>query len=489
MSVTDGRGTDGGDEEPDVPLSGADIRRLMNELSRIFSDEDRARAFLRAVGFPTRLIPGWTEAYDFWSRIFEDLGRGAMEAPYRTVIAAAMEVYGANVALGDLERTYRQPQAPPAPPETCHLVIRVGSEDERADVTAWLAGQSFEPQQEWSSLTAISFRLNQTDPGAVAAAMRSRPDIGWTVVPPGQPDYLLRQIFAEGPDGRSFRLNDVPASSTVGSVAAEMLEHYPEEMPGRDAPTVVDLVGPDGAGRRTNPDNTLHEEGVTEGSRLRVGMQRRAAAVNPLDRRDALFGVRNQMQEYVDAHVGFQVWPNSPALPTEYDIAFTRASFGPPAIEGDEPPDIDVHELRIVLGPDFPITAPRVVWLTEIYHPNVFPMYECEELRQREYMRGLVCLGTLAESYQPSLHFGELCATLEDIAGYRNYSVFVPSDDVVDPLTGQPTLRGDYYDKRAAEWAIRPEGQERIRKIGGAPVLRVLSAKPARYGFEIEPDA
>jgi hypothetical protein len=104
-------------------------------------------------------------------------------------------------------------------------------------------------------------------------------------------------------------------------------------------------------------------------------------------------------------------------------------------------------------------------------------------------MRGAVCLGTLEESYQPGLHFGELCATLQDIAGYRNYSVFVPAGDAVDTLTGQPVLRGDYYDRDAAMWAISAAGQERIAKAGGAPLLRVLSTRHARYGFEIEPGA
>jgi ubiquitin-protein ligase len=293
----------------------------------------------------------------------------------------------------------------------------------------------------------------------------------------------------EGPDGRSFRFSDVPASSPVGSVGEELIDQYPEGLPGSDQPLVIDKVAADGTGERANPDSTLHEEGITEGSRLRVGFQRRAAAVNPLDRRDALFRVLNQMQLYVDTQPGFTVWPNSPTLPTEYDIEFTQPSFGPPASYSEQPPDIELHQLSIVLGPDFPITAPRVRWLTEIYHPNVFPTYECGALTAREYMRGLVCLGALAESYQPSLDFTELCATLRDIAGYRNYSVFIPADDAVDPLTGQPLLQGDYYDGDAARWAISGAGQERIRKIGGAPVLRLMSAVQARYGFEIEPDA
>jgi ubiquitin-protein ligase len=384
--------------------------------------------------------------------------------------------------------TAQQPSA--SPEQTCHVIVRIGSEEERAAIEAWLVDRGLAPQQEWLTLTAVSFRLNQADSSAARSVMGAAlPEGGWTVVPPGRPDYLLRQIFLEGPDGRSFRVNDVPVQSTVGSVAAELIEQYHERegMPGSDQPTVVDRVTPDGSGERINPDNTLEQENITEDSRLRVGFQRRAAAVNPLDRRDALFGVSNQMQEYVDQHPDFKVSANSAALPTEYDIEFAQASFGPPDTPGGDPTDIYVHQLSIVLGADFPITAPRVRWESQIFHPNVFPTYECDLLRQIPYMRGVVCLGALSESYQPSLHFGDLCATLQDIAGYRNYSVFVPSKDVVDERTGLPRLQGDYYDREAARWAFY-EGQDRIKAIGGAPVLRVLSAKPPRYGFEIEPE-
>jgi hypothetical protein len=280
----------------------------------------------------------------------------------------------------------------------------------------------------------------------------------------------------------------VPSATPVSSVASELVGQYTEGLPGAgDHPTVVDHVGAGGP-RRMNPDSTLGDESVTEGDRLRVGFERRAAAVNPLDRRDALFRVRNQLLTYTEEHPGFVLVPNSPALPTEYDIAFPQQSFGPPEVLGEEPTDIAAHELSIVLPPDFPIVAPRVRWLTDIYHPNVYPTYESDPLRERPYARGLVCLGTLSESYQPSLDFGELLATLTDIAGYRNYSVFVPGGDAVDAVTGQPLLRGDYYDREAALWAISAAGQERIIKIGGTPSFRAPSDRPVRPGFEIEPD-
>ena len=181
--------------------------------------------------------------------------------------------------------------------------------------------------------------------------------------------------------------------------------------------------------------------------------------------------------------------PNS-ALPTEYDIEFEQRSFGPPRSPGGQPEDISAHELSIVLGPEFPITAPRVRWLSEIFHPNVFPTYECEALRRREIMRGLVCLGTLAESYQPSLDFGELCATLRDIAAYRNYSLVAPSDNAVDPRTGEAMLRGDFYDMAAAMWTSSPEGRRRIKAIGGSLVPSAAPPKGRlRYGYQIELDA
>jgi len=502
-----GTGDSGSGAVRDLPLTMDSVNALQDELLRIFSTNERARAFLRYAGFPPGLIPEWHSGYDFWGTVFFELTNGAMEMPYRRLITVALRQYGSNEVLQSLLWTGQAPapagtaaaataesrpaapvQAPPAVQTSpaVHLVVRISSEEERAEMEAWLGAQQFAPQQEWVSATAVSFRLNTTDENAVAERMRGL-DVGWTVVPPGEPDYLLRQIIVEGPDGRTFRFNDVPASTTVGTLGRELIDQYPEGLPGSENPMVIDRVNANGSGERVNPDNTVHQEGIREGTRIRVGFQRQAAAVNPLDRRDALFGVRNQIKEYVDARPGFKVWPNSPALPTEYEIEFTEPSFGPPAKLGEPPADIQVHELSIVLGPEFPITAPRVRWLTEIFHPNVFPTYECEALRQQPLRRGLVCLGTLAESYQPSLDFGDLCATLQDIAGYRNYSVFVLSDDPDDPETG-PVLRGDYYDRDAAWWAISEEGQARIADIGGAPVLRVLSDRPARYGFEIELD-
>jgi ubiquitin-protein ligase len=511
MAVTTARSAGDGEEEPDIRFSEADLGLLLRALARIYNSEERASRFLRSIRFRPELIPGWRDgatAMDFWSLIFEELDRGVMTAPYRQLLLAALETYATNEDLVRLNTRYTTVQAAaaavqpaageqpahtradeavqtPQPGQTCRLVVWVGLE-EREALEAWLDREGLGPQAAWLTPTSASYLVNETEPHALEQRMRDVPGLNWTIVAPGDPDYVIRYLSVQGPDGRSFRFNDVPSATPVGSVASELVDQYNGGLPGGDQPTVVEHVGADGP-RRMNPDNTLADEGITEGARLRVGFERRAAAPNPLDRRDALFRVRNQLLEYEETHPGFVLTPNSSALPTEYDIEFARPSFGPPAGAGEEPADVSVHQLSIVLGPDFPITAPTVHWLTDIFHPNIYPTYESEALRERPYARGLVCLGTLTESYQPSLDFGELCATLEDIAGYQNYTVYLPVG-TVDAATGRTVVQLDFFDRRAAEWAASAQGQERIRKIGGATVFKGLVGRPGRLGLEIDVD-
>lgn len=107
-------------------------------------------------------------------------------------------------------------------------------------------------------------------------------DIGSVLVPPGQPDYRYRRLFVAGPDGQSFLFSDVPAASTAADVAGELAARYQAGMPGESQFAVVDHVGDGGTGRRLDPDSTLHDESVCEGSTLRVGFRREAAAVDPV---------------------------------------------------------------------------------------------------------------------------------------------------------------------------------------------------------------
>jgi ubiquitin-protein ligase len=475
-----------------------DRLRLLNVMARLYNTQLRAETFLEGVGFPAGLVPGWQQngtPTDYWNAIFQDLDRGVMQDPYpyHQFLEFARATYVSNRDLTDLHHDYSEPQQngsqqpqnhmPAADANTSHVVAWLDSPEQRTDLQAWLAERGLDPELEWATPTSASFRVNQRDPGAVTSVMDQRRDLHWTVVRPGVPDYVLRDLMVQGPDGRSFRFSDVPSATTVGQVAGEMVGQYEDNggPPGAERPTVVEHVGPDGP-RRMNPDATLAEEGVTEGERLRVGWEQRAAAVNPLDRDEALLRVMHQLEEYEETHPGFSVAANSAVRPTEYEIEFTQESFGPPDVGGGEPPDIAQHQVSIILPADFPLEAPQVRWLTPIYHPNVWPNYESAKYRENKYAHGVVCLGTLSESYQPSMDFGELCDTLVAIAGYRNYSVYEAGRDAA----GRPNLHGDFYDPDAAQWALSFQGQERILRIKGAPVFRALIGRPARLGLEVE---
>jgi transcriptional regulator with XRE-family HTH domain len=281
--------------EHDMPLTQGDRSLLEDAMANLYSTEERAFRLLGQVGFPRQLIPSWRDgqpASDFWRGIFEELDRGAMRAPYRSLLVTALRTYSSRKDLLELQRRYliAEPAAPPVtdpqqaagshaaqpPPDTCHLVAWVSADEERITLEAWLAERGLDPQLEWMTPTSVSFRLNQADAYAVDRVMSARRDLNWTVVAPGVPDYVLRYLSVQGPDGRSFRFNDVPSAAPIGSVASELVEQYGEGLPGADRPTIVEHVGPEGS-RRLNPDSTLAEEGLAEGARLRVGFERRAS--------------------------------------------------------------------------------------------------------------------------------------------------------------------------------------------------------------------
>jgi hypothetical protein len=251
-------------------------------------------------------------------------------------------------------------------------------------------------------------------------------------------DYFLDPIWVEGPDGQRFGLDHVRASTRLADVAAAILEQYEEAFwpmgKGEKALAVVDLrrEGQKGA-RRLFSGQSLHDAGIVPFDLLEVHPERRAGSVNPFLLTESLTMVRNQILEFARTHEGFSVQANSADVPTEYLVRFAAPGFAP----GSPPRRIDEHEVLLVLPPDFPVKAPEAYFQREVFHPNVDPK------------SGLVCLGVLAESYRPGLHFGALCQTLVDMASYRNYE-----------------LR-EGYNPAAAAWAGSDEGQREITSIGG----------------------
>jgi hypothetical protein len=232
---------------------------------------------------------------------------------------------------------------------------------------------------------------------------------------------------------------------------------WPTDKKGHHAPATVDVrrPGPDSEVRRIQSDQTLHDAGVRPHDTLLVRPERRAGSVNPLLRAESLTVVRNQILDFARSRPDFEVAANSQDIPTEYLFRFRAPGYAP----GSPPRLIDRHEVLLVTPAEFPVKAPQAYWQHDIFHPNVHAT------------TGLVCLGVLADSYKPGLHFGTVCQMLIDIASYRNYAL------------------DEGYNGEAARWAISDEGQQAILRIGGRSREEVLaipeeisgvSARPAR---------
>jgi hypothetical protein len=505
----------GGAPLRDIPIEEPDREDLLDIMTRIYANDSQAATILNSIGFPRGLRPnfvGMTPA-NYWNAIFVEFQNGVMHAPYRQLISRSMRIYPANEDLRALAEHYGitrspsvpkavpqsqsqpgqmpAPEPPPVPPglaaapvpDSCHVIVRADTEDIRREAAAALTALGLRPREAWSTPHAVSYLVDSDQPDVVRHGLRNVA-FGWTVVAPGQPDYLLSQLYVEGPDGRQFRLTDAPAQQTNSDVAAEVVDQYGAGFADATRSTVIDHVEPDGQGRRLDPDATLHDSGIQDGDRMRVGFETRAGAVNPLDRQDALYRVRNQITAYAEGRTGFVVRSDSTLLPTTFEVDFEQLGFGPPLVPGGEPQEILRHTILIRLGQDFPETAPEVYWLTPVFHPNVFPTYECEQSRMFPASRGTVCLGLLAESYQPSLDFGGLCQMLVDMAGFRNYSLYEPTGELGPD--GKLRVRGNFYDGAAAEWV--ESHQDRIRDINGSVTGSVRPDAP-RYPNVIEPVA
>jgi Effector-associated domain 1 len=484
----------------DIRFSRDDGRDLQTELANVFNSQRAVEELLRWTSFPRGRIPSFvnSDPHEVWGDILLALSQGVIRAGNYQLLTAVLRPYPHNEVFVRLAETYLNagPATRHAAPRTrrdqeavereqevaetpaCHVIVRASTEEAREHAARTLRDLGLDPVEQWSTAHAVSYQVASDRPQEVRAQLE-RVDFGWTVVAPGLRDYLLHTLYVEGPDGRQFRITDAPAQQTVGNVAAEVVEEYGGSLPDAARPAVVDHVGPDGQGRRLDPNSTLDESGIHDGDRMRVGFQARAAAMNPLDRQDALYRVRNQIRDFAgtrDASAEFVVRANSALLPTEYEIEFRQPSFGPPPSPDSAPTDIDRHQVLIQLGSDFPESPPVVFWLTPIYHPNVFPTYECEVARGKEVQMGLVCLGALQESYLPSLDFGSLCQLLMDIAAFRNYSLY-KSDGTVD-ASGAQRRRVDFFDPYAAAWVQSEAGQRRISGINGSPIREAPRTRP-----------
>ncbi|WP_405641690.1 ubiquitin-conjugating enzyme E2 [Streptomyces sp. NBC_00019] len=450
---------------------------LYNELERVINPRE-GEIILRTIGFPESRLPSVdATSRVYWSEARRLIDAGVLVEGEAQLARAVHNEYPGNAlfraSVEALEPVTEPPTPPRAEPHATHSGSAGPSAAERYPTLVFVcsthhaafihevrevdpqAEMFFVSQGEEAQVGQIAMSLTyELAPGQIDELHRRLVDAGAPAdlellqeVYDHRP-YLLEALRVNGPDQQPYDLAGVPSITPVRDIAAAVLAHYEGRM-GRRPRTVVDHQQPDGSFRRLDPAQSLHEAGVREGETLNVYPE--ATAGNAQLRMQAIIRVREEMQRYADQHADFEIVDtDDPEFPTDYEIRFKGSGLRLPDQQSantfPRPDRQDRHNALILLGPDFPLVAPAVFWLSPIFHPNIKgpdPQYPQAE--------GAVCLGVLAHSWRPALDFGQLCQMLVDMAGYRNYEI----TDSFNPI--------------AAYWAQTEEGAAMIEAIGGKP--------------------
>lgn len=189
---------------------------------------------------------------------------------------------------------------------------------------------------------------------------------------PGHDPYPIR-FYIEDPTGDVYRA-EAQSDTLVRDVATDFFEErgWPaRDQAGRPQRAVVERVDPENPERteRLRGDSTLHDAGVRDDDTVRVPPESVAGLFNPQERLRALVVDQREVLALADedpAHI--EITPNAEHAATYYEIVFRYPGIAP----GPQGPEkTPVHRIEIYLPPDYPVAAPRVRWMTPIFHPNV----------------------------------------------------------------------------------------------------------------------
>lgn len=255
----------------------------------------------------------------------------------------------------------------------------------------------------------------------------------------------MRTIIVEAPSGEKFE-TDIPCNTLISKLAVDFFEvqGWPTEQRGQRQRAVVELVNPQNPEetKRLNGNGNICEEGVENGDTLRIFSESIAGAtVDPHARQRALIDDHNGMKALCERDPQISFTANRDFAPDEYTVNFTYSSFIEAPLGADAPRLGDRHEIRIVLGANYPRQAPFVRWLTPIYHPNI------------RATDGAVCLGVLHQRFLPGMGLARLVRMLAEMVQWRNY----------DAANG--------LNENASFWAAEPAHWPIIEKMGGYPLI------------------
>ncbi|KAL5521183.1 hypothetical protein ACEPAG_9106 [Sanghuangporus baumii] len=117
--------------------------------------------------------------------------------------------------------------------------------------------------------------------------------------------------------------------------------------------------------------------------------------------------------------------------PTEDNMFVWKASI--PGPEGS-PYESGVFNLRVELAPDYPFTAPKVTFVTRIYHMNVSD-------------RGGICIDILKQNWSPALSLYKVLLSLSSLLTDPN-----PKDPLVPSIASEYIRNRTKHDSTAREW-------------------------------------